>query len=216
MYERGARPDATGEENMTTSVKTLVFMRHGETTLSRDGNRFCGDLEPELTLLGQEQAAHARETLSRLVAAPDALWVSPRQRAQQTAHLVLPSADWQIMNDLRELSFGAWEGLTKEEAVALTPEAYADWDADSYHNAPPRGESGHDARPRIERIIKAIDESAAQTILIVSHITFLRLLIGLVIDIPPALIRKRLDVQTGGVGMLEVSGMKGKLKALNL
>lgn len=201
---------------MSTSVKTLVFMRHGETTLSRDGNRFCGDLEPDITPLGQEQAHAARETLSRINAHPDALWVSPRLRAQQTARILLPSADWQIMDDLRELAFGAWEGLTKEEAARLTPEAYAAWEADPYHNAPPRGESGLAARPRIDRVLQAIDQSAAHTILIVSHITFLRLLVGLLIDIPPALIRQRLDMQTGRIGIIEVVERRGKLKALNL
>jgi broad specificity phosphatase PhoE len=201
---------------MSTSMKTLVFMRHGETTLSRDGNRFCGELEPDITPLGQEQAARARETLASIAVHPDALWVSPRLRAQQTAHIVLPSADWQIVDDLRELAFGAWEGLMKEEAQKLTPEAYADWEADSYHNAPPHGESGLAARTRIDRVLKAIDDSAAQTILIVSHITFLRLLVGLLIDIPPALIRKRLDVQTGKLGVIEVTEMRCKLKALNL
>jgi probable phosphoglycerate mutase len=201
---------------MTASLKTLVFMRHGETTLSRGGNRFCGELEPDITPLGHEQARAARETLARINVHPDALWVSPRLRAQQTAHIVLPSADWQIIDDLRELAFGTWEGLTKDEAQKLSPEVYKAWEADSYHNAPPHGESGLAARPRIDRVLKAIAESAAQTILIVSHITYLRLLLGLALDIPPALIRKRLDVQTGSMGVLEVSEMKGKLKALNL
>ena len=201
---------------MNAPIKTVIFMRHGETTLSRDGNRFCGELEPDITPLGEEQAREARETLSRLNAHPDAAWVSPRLRAQQTAHIILPSADWQTVDDLHELSFGAWEGLTKEEAEALTPEAYAAWEADAYHNAPPHGESGQAAQARIDRVLKAIDESTAQTILIVSHITFLRLLVGSLLDIPHTEIRKRLDVQTGKIGLIEVSELKGKLKALNL
>jgi broad specificity phosphatase PhoE len=129
---------------------------------------------------------------------------------------VLPHADWQVVEDLRELSFGEWEGLTKEEAAAKTPEAYRAWELDAYRNGPPGGESGLQAQPRIDRLVDLITSSPAQHILLVSHITYLRLLIGLLIEIPLSEVRKSLDVQQGRIGLLEVSGRKGKLTALNL
>jgi broad specificity phosphatase PhoE len=146
----------------------------------------------------------------------DATWTSPRLRARHTATLVLPRADWQVLDDVRELAFGQWEGLTKEEAEALTPLAYSAWAEDAYRNGPPRGESGHAAQPRIDRAIDAITSSPAQNILIVSHTTYLRLLIATLIEIPLSEARKRLDVQQGRIGLLEVSGRKAKLLALNL
>ncbi|MBA3766412.1 MAG: histidine phosphatase family protein [Acidobacteria bacterium] len=197
------------------NLKTVAFVRHGETPLHVGANRFCGDLDPDLTLEGREQAAHARELLSHIMPEVDAAWTSPRLRARQTANLILPYAEWQVYDDLRELAFGEWEGLTKEEAGVKTPEAYRAWELDAYRNGPPGGESGLDAQPRVERIVDALSTSSAQNILVVSHITFLRLLIGLLIEIPLSEVRLRLDVQQGRVGLLEVSGRKAKLTALN-
>jgi broad specificity phosphatase PhoE len=142
--------------------------------------------------------------------------MSPRLRARHTATLVLPRADWQVLDDLRELAFGEWEGLTKEEAQALTPLAYEAWAEDAYGNGPPRGESGRAAQPRIDRTIEAIASSPARNILIVSHTTYLRLLIATLIEIPLSEARKRLDVQQGRIGLLEVAGRRAKLLALNL
>ena len=203
-------------ETAEQSSKLLIFMRHGETALSRDGNRFCGDLDPDLTQHGIEQAEGAREAIAKISSQVDEAWTSPRRRAMQTAKLVLPGAEWKIFEDLRELSFGRWEGLTKEEARTLTPKAFDTWDEDAYHNAPPQGESGEMAAPRINNVLDAIAQSTSQTILIVSHITFLRWLVGLMMDIPATEIRKRIEMQTGKVGCIEVSSRKGKLKALNL
>lgn len=196
--------------------KSVAFVRHGETPLHVDANRFCGDLDPQLTVRGRAQAARAREVLAGIMPKVGAGWTSPRLRARETAHLILPQAEWQVVDDLRELSFGEWEGLTKEEAAAKTPEAYRAWEIDAYRNAPPGGESGLAALPRVERVVDAILTSPAEYILIVSHISILRLLIGLLIDIPLSEVRLRLDVQQGRVGLLEVSGRKAKLTALNL
>jgi ribonuclease H / adenosylcobalamin/alpha-ribazole phosphatase len=198
------------------NLKTLAFVRHGETPLHVGANRFCGELDPDLTPLGQAQAASAAETLAHLMPRVDAAWTSPRMRAMRTASIMLPHTDWQIIEDLRELSFGQWEGLTKEEAAAKTPEAYNAWERDAYRYGPPGGESGLDAQPRIVRLVDRIASSPAEHILVVSHITCLRLLIALLIDIPLSEARKSLDVQQGRIGLLEISGRRGKLTALNL
>lgn len=196
--------------------KILVFIRHGECELNRDGDRFCGDLEAEISPAGREQAARAAEVLPRLVPQFDAAWTSPRKRARQTAEIILPAAQWQVMEDLRENSFGVWEGLTKEEARRLTPQAYAAWEQDAYLHGPPEGESGLQTQPRMERILDAATQSSARTIVLLSHKTFLRFLVGMAIGIPPREIRGRLDVQTGRIGILELSGRRGKLLGLNL
>jgi ribonuclease H / adenosylcobalamin/alpha-ribazole phosphatase len=197
------------------SPKRVAFVRHGETPLHVDANRFCGELDPDLTARGEQQAAQAAELLPHVLPGVDEAWTSPRLRARHTASLLLSDADWQVIDDLRELSFGEWEGLTKEEAAARTPDAYRNWEQDAYRHAPPGGESGFQARPRIERIVERIESSPARTILIVSHITYLRLLVGLLIDIPLSEVRKRLDIQQCGIGLLEFSGRKAKLTALN-
>lgn len=197
-------------------TKTVAFIRHGETPLHVGANRFCGDLDPELTARGQEQAARAGELLTQIMPSVDAAWTSPRRRARLTANIVLPHAEWQVFEEMRELAFGEWEGLTKEEAAARTPDAYVAWEEDAYRNGPPGGESGLQAQPRIDRLIDRIASAPAQHILLVSHITYLRLVIGLLLEIPLSEARKRLDVQQGAIGLLEFSARKAKLTALNL
>ena len=201
---------------LTSAPKTLAFIRHGESELNRDNDRFCGDLDPDISLLGREQAARAGEVLSRIFPQIDAAWTSPRKRARQTAELIRPAVEWEVMDDLRETSFGAWEGLTKEEARKLTPEHYAAWEQDPYLHGPPGGESGLQTTARIEGILDAVARFPARTIVVVSHKTFLRFLVGTVIGIPLHEVRTRLDVQTGRIGILELSGQRGKLMGLNL
>lgn len=198
------------------TMKTVAFIRHGETPLHVGANRFCGELDPDLTALGREQAARAGLMLPHIMPRVDAAWTSPRLRARRTASIVLPQADWQVVEDMRELAFGEWEGLTKEEAAARTPDAYRAWEEDAYRNGPPGGESGLQAQPRIDRLIDRITSSPAQHILIVSHITYLRLLIGLLLEISLSEVRKRLDVQQGAIGLMEISGHRAKMTALNL
>jgi probable phosphoglycerate mutase len=197
-------------------MKTVAFIRHGETPLHVGANRFCGDLDPELTATGREQAARAGEILPHIMPKVDAAWTSPRRRARLTASIVLPRADWQVFDDMRELAFGEWEGLTKEEAAARTPDAYRAWERDAYRNGPPGGESGLQAQPRIDRLIDQITSTPAEHILLVSHITYLRLLIGMLLEIPLSEARKRLDVHQGAIGLLEISARKARLTALNL
>jgi len=120
------------------------------------------------------------------------------------------------MEELRELSFGRWEGLTKDECRALTPEAFAAWERDPYHNAPPGGESGQQAQTRIEAIFDAVARDSGETIFMVSHKTLLRLLVGLAIGVPATEVRGSLELQSGKIGVLELCGQRGKLKALNL
>lgn len=199
-----------------STPKVLVFVRHGETELSRDSDRFCGDLDPDISAIGQEQAIQAAEVLSRIVPQIDAAWTSPRKRARQTADFLRRAAEWEVIDDLREISFGAWEGLTKEEAREATPELYAAWEKNPYLHNPPGGESGLQAQTRIESVLDAATRSSATTIVAVSHKTYLRLLVGIAIGIPPQEVRKSLDVETGKIGILELHGRRGKLIALNL
>ena len=70
-------------------IKTLVFVRHGETELNRDGDRFCGSLDPHLLETGRQQAVRAARILPRIASRVDGAWTSPSHRARETADLLL-------------------------------------------------------------------------------------------------------------------------------
>jgi ribonuclease H / adenosylcobalamin/alpha-ribazole phosphatase len=199
-----------------TATTTVVFVRHGESMLHVGGNLFCGDLDPTLSPLGLAQAEAARSTVARVAPRIDRVLVSPRRRTMSTAELLVPGRDVEVVEELRELSFGQWEGMTKDEARRLTPEAFDAWDRDSYLNGPPGGESGAIARPRLDAVVDMLDRAAGETVLVVSHTTFLRFLVALVLDTPLGLARKRLEIGFASVGLLDLVDRGAKLRGFNL
>ena len=125
----------------------LLLLRHGQTELSIR-HRYSGLGDPELTALGQDQAAAAAARLAAPEAgglAPDgiaAVLTSPLRRARQTAAAVADAlgVPMEERKALVETNFGGWEGLTFAEARERDPELHAAWLGDE-HVAPPGGES---------------------------------------------------------------------------
>jgi probable phosphoglycerate mutase len=105
---------------------TLVLVRHGETDWNRDG-RIQGQTDVPLNERGRDQARQLADTLagSRF----DAVYASNLARARETAEIVAARVGLPVIvdEDLRELDFGAWEGLTGDEIRARWPEAFERW-----------------------------------------------------------------------------------------
>src|SRR5437763_3202677 len=103
----------------------ILLVRHGETEWNLE-RRIQGRLDSPLTERGVAQA-HA---IGRLVANfPDALSVrivaSPLGRARRTAEIicehVVPELELVIDDRLREISVGAWDGLTYHDVALRSP-----------------------------------------------------------------------------------------------
>lgn len=89
----------------------LYVPRHGETWANAE-HRYLGAIDPQLTERGREQAEALAAKLPQTL---DAVVVSPRLRAIETAHIVnrervLPIA---IFDSFRERDVGVFEGLTQ-------------------------------------------------------------------------------------------------------
>ena len=87
----------------------IFLLRHGLT----EGNihrRYNGRTDEPLCQQGilQAQAAGILENMSYV-------YVSPMQRAVQTAKICFPNAQMHIIEDLREMDFGDFEGRTADE-----------------------------------------------------------------------------------------------------
>jgi probable phosphoglycerate mutase len=84
----------------------------------------------------------------------------------------------EVDGDLRELDFGAWEGLTAAEAQAKSPLAYRRWAGDTTVR-PPGGESVADVSARVARArARVLERHAGKTVLLVSHVTPIKLLLA--------------------------------------
>jgi probable phosphoglycerate mutase len=156
----------------------LTLVRHGQTT----GNvrkLLSGVTDDPLTPLGRKQAAVMGATVAALVRAGTlppvhALYVSPLQRARHTAQAIAEPLGLTpiLRDDLKELDFGAMEGLTQEEAIARFPDAaYAFTD---HPDAPKFAFPGGESRKGFhERSVNAIGDIIArhpgQHVIVVAH-----------------------------------------------
>jgi probable phosphoglycerate mutase len=160
----------------------LILLRHGQTALSVH-RRYSGHGDPELTELGQTQAARAaREIGARLEAEevePAVILSSPLRRARQTAAAVaeITESSLQVRDRLIETDFGGWEGLTFAEARERDPELHARW-LRSADVEPPGGESFAAVGERVAAEREwIVSEFAGETVVVVSHVTPIKMLL---------------------------------------
>ncbi|MBI3197042.1 MAG: histidine phosphatase family protein, partial [Rhodospirillales bacterium] len=103
---------------------------------------------------------------------------SPLQRARRTAELLQPSAAVTIDSNLREMSFGVWEGRTLPELRAAGGTAFAAAEAAGLDFQPPGGESPRATMVRIGRWARDL-AAAGEPVVAVSHKAVLRALLAL-------------------------------------
>ena len=161
----------------TGTPTRLLLLRHGQTELSVQ-RRYSGHGDPELTELGQAQAAGAASRLARV---PDiaAVLTSPLRRARQTAEAVAAAtgAPLVVRPGLIETDFGKWEGLTFLEARARDPQLHAEW-IGSEEVAPPDGESFAAVGRRVAaELAELLQEYPGATLVLVTHVTPIKMLL---------------------------------------
>lgn len=173
----------------------LLLLRHGQTPMSVD-RRYSGRGNPDLTELGQRQADSAATVLG-VRTDIDAIVASPLARAQQTAAATAGKLGLPVttVDGLIETDFGDWEGLTFTEAMERHPEVHKAWMGDT-SVAPPNGESFDSVRVRIEATRdQLLTEYAGKTVLVVTHVTPIKMLLQLALDVGPSLLyRLHLDL----------------------
>ncbi|MFJ9943595.1 bifunctional RNase H/acid phosphatase [Streptomyces erythrochromogenes] len=167
---------------------TFVLLRHGETALTPQ-KRFSGSggSDPELSPAGRRQAAAVAEALAARGTVQTVI-SSPLLRCRETAQAVADrlGLDVTVEQGLREVDFGAWEGLTFAEVRERFPEDLQAW-LDSPKAAPTGGgESFAAATRRIsatrDRLLAA---HAGRTVLLVTHVTPVKILVRLALGAPP-------------------------------
>lgn len=184
---RGTAGDdrGTGWNTVTAPPVTTLLLRHGDTPLSPE-KRFSGVSEVGLS---EEGVAQARAAARRLAGRGgiSAVLSSPLRRARQTAEIVADELGRRpvvVDDDLRETDFGAWEGLTLEEARAAWPDEVAAWMNDPAV-APPGGESFTDTLARMQRVRRRIVERPpAGAVLLVTHVGAIKTLIVMALQAP--------------------------------
>ena len=107
-------------------------------------------------------------------------------------------------DDLREISHGHWEGLTRKEVEERFPEEYTAWEADPFTFAPQGGESGISVLARALPVIREIVVNHMdKNVVIVSHKATLRLILSSLLGFDARGYRDRLDQAPACLNILD-------------
>lgn len=158
-------------------LSRLILARHGE-TIGQSSIRYYGATDLPLSSEGREQVRAARRLIPG--ATFEAVWASSLARAWQAARILAPHHPIRLELDFREIDFGRWEGLTREEIQALDPELYCDWQRGEPGFGFPDGETRSAFRERVSSGLARLRSSGVQSALIVAHKGVLRTLLELV------------------------------------
>ncbi|MDR1514947.1 MAG: histidine phosphatase family protein [Synergistaceae bacterium] len=119
----------------------IFLIRHGETDWNKVF-RYQGISDVPLNGEGLEQARKLAVRLSRVL--PDRVLASPLSRAARTAEVImeLNASDTVIetRSELKEMSFGIWEGLTVAEIREIDLETYEKWRLAPFSCSPAGGD----------------------------------------------------------------------------
>lgn len=187
-----------------SGVRTLVLVRHGESTANAAGE-FTGARDVPLTARGRSQAQAAGRRLLERGLYPDAAFCSTLSRTAESAALILdvvgrPRLSVERAAALDERDYGALTGLTHREAEAR-------WGAEqvrlwrrSYATPPPEGQSIRDTLARMlpYYLTRILPAAMRGTALVVAHGNSLRALVTGILALNADAV-ERLELPTGSV-----------------
>jgi probable phosphoglycerate mutase len=171
----------------------ILFIRHGETDYNREG-RLQGQRDIPLNPKGREQASAVGRTLRKLAGLEierlekaRAFVASPLLRTRQTMEIArtamrFSATDYGLSDDLKELTFGDWEGLTWPEVEARYPQGAAERALQKWTFTPPNGESYAALALRLTPWLKALDYD----VFVASHGGVARAFMHLLAGLTPA------------------------------
>ncbi len=153
----------------TMTATRLCLVRHGETDWNT-ARRVQGSIDIPLNETGRRQAAATARHLRNQHF--DVIYSSDLGRALETARQIAATRDISplIAPDLRERNYGAFQGLTHDEAHARYPQLQSRIRARELHAEPPGGESLINFAERVQAAFARIAHAhPGHTLLIVSH-----------------------------------------------
>ena len=154
----------------------LLSIRHAATDLA---GTFCGHTDPAVNEQGRQQIAGL---LQELASTPlDAIVSSDLQRATYTAARIGDAFCLPVHTEqhLREIDFGAWEGLTWNAVEQRDPAFARRWADDFPHVTPPKGEPYQRFRSRVLAAVLRMTARYAfcRRVAVVTHAGVMRLLL---------------------------------------
>lgn len=146
----------------------IYLIRHGQTSWNVEG-KIQGITDIALNDTGREQAACLVKGMKNRPVVQ--IFSSPLMRAVETAEAIGRSQGVAVerLDDLREVAFGDWEGMTWADIRQQYPKEYERWCINPVDVAPPGGELQADIRRRCKRVMDGILGQAYGDLAIVAH-----------------------------------------------
>jgi broad specificity phosphatase PhoE len=169
----------------------IVVVRHGETEWSASG-KHTSSTDLPLTDEGRRLAGALKPRLQRY--SFSCVLCSPLRRARETCELAGYGDRAQFTDDLREWSYGEYEGLTTPEIRQHNP----DWNL--WREGCPGGESPAEVSARADRVLSRLQEVEGSA-LVFAHGHILRVLTARWLEMEPAE-GARFRLEAGALGEL--------------
>lgn len=195
-------------------VKTLYLIRHGH-TVGGDEKRYKGSIDVPLSEKGIEQMRRNSEFFKGI--SLSAVYSSPLSRALKSADIIAETYGLRpvVVPDLRERSFGIWEGMSFNEIKERYPEEFEAWAANPLKYSPIGGESTIEVRDRVARVLEDIlSNHGNEKIAIVAHGGVNRIILCHVMGIPLENIF-RIEQDYGAVNIIEFHDRYPVVKLIN-
>ncbi len=197
----------------------LHLIRHGATDWNTGEGRYCGSSDIsdiDINQLGIMQAKALAERLKDELL--EAFYSSPMRRTMHTAELLARPHGLKVsvINELRERSYGAWEGLTVKEINEKFPGSYQKYEVDPGSYSPPDGETGFEVGERVARALASITERHKDcSLALVAHEATIRILLCRTLGISVSDYRRRLVQSNAGLTIVGYCEGQSKLLLYN-
>ena len=159
----------------TSSYPTLFLFRHGETQWSKSGQH-TGRTDVPLTENGRAQAAALRKVVEHVKF--QLVLTSPLSRARQTAEIAGLGAQAQACDELTEVDYGEYEGITTVDIRKSAP-GWTVWTHPCVG-----GETLESAASRVVKVIERT-QAANGPVALFAHGHILRILTAVYLELPP-------------------------------
>ncbi|HXG58809.1 MAG TPA: histidine phosphatase family protein, partial [Thermoanaerobaculia bacterium] len=146
------------------------------------------------------------------------LYSSPLERAMTTARAIAGATGLPIhvLDELKEMSYGGWEGRSFLEVRRDEQEAFRRW-IDDPDSPCPGGESHNDVRRRIERAFAAMREQTngqPSRVVAVMHGTAIRIAATILLNVP-VLAARHLAQDNASISVFDWRGERYVMKVWN-
>ena len=160
-------------------MTTIILVRHARSTWNDEAEtsaveRFGGPMtQRPLSSSGEAQSRQLGRVIAGMEIQPAAFYASRAVRAITTCRLST-GKDPQILGELAELSWGDWNGRSRD--ILKEPDVAAARSRDGFCFRPPNGESHDDVRKRAMRALWRIHSQQGDRdhVLVVTHQNFIK------------------------------------------